>query len=116
MTATHRIDFSQNERYTEDVLKHYAFSIINIPANLLSGCVIGVASVILTAAYVTKALIYAATNIDIPVPTLAGRAWGFTTQSFGNAAVDILNCAADVFVVIYRIAALLRLDNLLHNL
>lgn len=116
MTATHRIDSLENERHMENVLKHYAFSIINIPANILSGCVMGVTSVALSIAFSAKVIIYAATNIEIPIPTLAGRVWGFTAQSLQNASVDILHGGADIFVVMYRIAALLRFDALLRDL
>jgi hypothetical protein len=102
LTKKNRIDWQSNDRYWNTIFKHYFLSFANIPANGLTAMVAGGASIILSSAFVAKVVLYAATNINIPVPTYAGQAINATYASTRNIFADVGTDVCDGFVLIYK--------------
>jgi|GEM_PF-4753685 len=96
----HRI--KSDDRKLSTILKHYVWSIpaiiCNTPVFLISGC----AFAILGAAFLGKATVYSLTNINIAVPTYAGKAFAISRDAGFNASIDLGVDVADVFVLSYK--------------
>lgn len=113
-TEKYRIDPNNEDRSMEYIAKHTFCSLINIPAScataLLAGCV---AAPLFAAIYLSKALLYAGTNIHIPIPTYLGPAIEVSLSASFVAVYDIINIAADIFVTLYHLARALHLETAL---
>ncbi len=110
LAKDNRIDFSANDRPLINIFKHYLFSIPNIPVNVAAAVGAGAASVVLGTAFVSKAALYATTNIDIPVPTFAGQALDATLATTRNVGVDVGTNIGDGFVLLYKTANALGIN------
>lgn len=98
--SEHRI--KNDDRKLSTILKHYVWSIptiiCNTPVAVISGC----AFAILGAAYLAKVTVYTLTNINIAIPTYAGKAFAVSADAGFNVAADLIIDVADVFVLGYK--------------
>lgn len=113
ITQKNRVDWDSPERPLGTIMKHYVFSVPNIPLNAVIAACSGIASVILSSAYVAKVTLYAATNINIPLPTFAAHAYHATVSTAYHALTDIGTDVGDVFILIYKAACTLRLNRIM---
>lgn len=108
-TSAHRIEGPLGTRPFSTIMKHYAYSLVNLPLNATVATVGFVVSAILGAAFVGKSLICAATNIDIPLPTAVLPVFAGTLGSTRVVIVDIANCVLDVAILGYKVIEATRL-------
>ncbi|CUI17172.1 hypothetical protein PNK_1562 [Candidatus Protochlamydia naegleriophila] len=108
-----RIDWSSQERLLSTIAKHYAISIVNIPVNAAAAICFTATSILLSAAFVGKASLYAATNVNIAIPTFAGHSIRAAASTSFNTIADVATDAADPFVLIYKTACTLRLNRVM---
>ncbi len=104
-----RINFDMEERSFKEIAVHTAISFINIPVNAIAAIVSGIATIILLTAFEGKVLLYAATNININVPTFFRPAFGVACSTTGNVCLDTGTTVADIFVSIYKISKAIRI-------
>lgn len=89
---------------------HKLFSAINIPVNTVvavTSTLLGIAGAIVTCA---KAVLYATTNIHLPIPTGVGYTCIMAAKTFTNLTSNLAEVGVDLFVLVYRIAELLRIN------
>lgn len=103
-TKASRVDWNAQERSLENIVDHTLLSIPNIPINAAAALCSGAAAVILGTAFVGKAGLYAATNINIPLPTYACQVSETAYVAGMNVLADVGSDVADVFIVGYKIS------------
>lgn len=108
-----RINMDSASRPWDKIVKHGLLSVVNVPLNGAVAVCSGVATAILGTAFVGKAIFYATTNIDIPVPTYAGVAAGATFSTSSNVVIDAANNVGDGFVSLYKTSAALGINRVL---
>ena len=104
LTQKHRVDISSQDRHVEDIFKHYLLSVPNISLNAITSIGAAAASIGLGTIFTAKVILYATTNIDIPIPTYAAQPIGMGISTLSNVILDVGNNIADMFVLIYKIA------------
>jgi hypothetical protein len=107
LTKKNRIDWNEENRPLSKIFHHYVLSAFNIPVNAVTAACAGGASVILSSAFTAKVILYATTNINIPLPTFAGQALDATFATTRNAVVDAGTDVADSFVLLYKASSAL---------
>lgn len=113
LTAQNRIDWNASDRPFNTIMKHYFYSMANIPLNLVTATCSAVAAAILSSAYVSKVVLYAFTNINIPLPTYAGQTLQAAATTSRNVLADSAVNFADGFVLVYKGACALRLNKIM---
>lgn len=108
-----RINMQSQDRLLSTILKHYAISMVSIPVNAVAATVFTATSIILSAAFVGKASLYAATNVHIPIPTYVEHSLKATASTGYNTIADVATNVADPFVLIYKTAYALRLNRVM---
>lgn len=112
LTKACRIDWSSSCRPAGMIAKHYALSILNIPLNATGAAVSFIASAVFTSFFIGKAVLYALTNINLPVPSFCGPSILYTFEMARNAVLDIGTDAADSFVLIYKATHIIGLTKI----
>lgn len=103
-TKATRIDRHAEDRSYSNIFSHYAYSLINIPVNLVTAAGMASLTAITACNFGAKVIIYAATNIDIPVPTYAGKTLEKTIACSINVIWDSYVDIADSFVLTYKVS------------
>lgn len=99
-----RLDLSASERHFDKIAAHTALSVVSIPLNGTTSICAGATSVILGVAFIGKTVLYASTNINIPIPTYAGQAFRVAWLTGSSAAKDIGTDVADLFITMYKVS------------
>lgn len=112
-TAPHRIDFNSEERSLQSIFDHYLLSCINIPLN--ATIAVGGAGIatIFSAIFISKAALYATTNINVPIPTCAGQALFTTIAATDYVVRDVVTDLADVPVLLYKVSTTLKIYDII---
>lgn len=105
-----RIDFSSDSRSFGNIFKHSALSVINIPLNTVAAVCSGIATVALSTLFVSKTIVFAATNLDIPIPTYAAKAFNILSVTTTNILADVGTDVADIFVSVFKISDAIGLN------
>ena len=105
-----RIDWNSPDRSLDKIFKHYLFSAANIPVNIVVAAVSSGAGIILSGAFAAKVILYATTNINIPVPTNAGLTIDAAFATSGNAFDDTGTNIVDGFVLLYKTSCALGIN------
>lgn len=105
--------FANSHQPLQTWFTHKLLSTINIPVN----AAVGVASTLLCVAGAVvssaKAVLYAATNIHLPIPTGVGYTCIMAAKTFTNVTSNLAEVGVDLFVLVYRIAELLRINKVI---
>jgi hypothetical protein len=104
-----RIDNRSSDRQVATIFRHYLYSLGNIPLNLITGATTAVAAVALNIIFAAKVVVYACTNIAIPIPTYVERVQDVAIATFTNVGRDIATNFADTFVLLYKTSQYLSL-------
>lgn len=95
-------DLHGNEPSLGWMAQHAVVSTIALPINGVAA-IVGIAAAILSStAFVTKAILYAATNINVPIPTYAGRMIGVTCISIYECGKDVGALIGDGGLLLYK--------------
>lgn len=109
-TRAYRINTESEDRSLIFIAKHTALSLFNIPVSIVIALGSGIIAPVFTAVYLSKALLYAGTNIHIPVPTYAGKAMEVSFYSGKQAIVDGVDIGRDVYVTLFKISSIFRFN------
>jgi hypothetical protein len=113
LTKENRIEWSSENRFWSKIFKHYVFSVANIPVNAVAATLMGGSASVLSSAFAAKVIVYATTNINIPLPTFAGQALDATVSTTRNALLDIGTDICDSFVVMYKTSSALGINRVM---
>ncbi|MBA2369093.1 MAG: hypothetical protein H0V82_08745 [Candidatus Protochlamydia sp.] len=107
----YRIDERAEDRSFASIAKHTSFSLFNIPVSSAVALSSGAIAVpFFSAIYLTKALIYAGTNLHIPFPTYVGKSLEVSYYAGREAAIDGIDIGRDVYISAYKISSIFRFN------
>jgi len=101
-TKKNRINFESENRLWKNIFKHTFLSGPNIILNGSTAVASSLVLAPLALAFTAKAMLYASTNINIPVPTFVSKVFQSTVYPAGNVVVDIDNDIADSAAVVFK--------------
>lgn len=113
LTKSLRIWEAHGDRSVGQMLAHTALSVANIPLNFAAGVCSAATATVLSTLFAAKVGLYAATNINIPVPTGANHAINWSLGSAWNVTADTISVAGDAFLTLYKVGAALRLGRVM---
>ncbi|PCI95273.1 hypothetical protein COB11_02630 [Candidatus Aerophobetes bacterium] len=102
-----------NDRSFKDITLHTAISVATLPLNACAAVCSTVVTVALGAAYVSKALLYAATNINIPLPTFTNEAAQVAGQTLRDSVENAGTCLLDIPITVYKVGAAIGINRVL---
>lgn len=104
--SLNRLSGSYDDCYQEPslgwVAQHAFASVAAFPVNCAAVIVGLAASILSSTAFTAKVILYAATNINIPIPTYAGRMMWITSCSTVEGIMDVGGLIADSGMVLYK--------------
>jgi hypothetical protein len=101
-TENHRIDFNSEGRSWKKIFNHTLLSGPNILLNGVTAIGASLALAPLSLVFTGKATLYAATNMNIPVPTYINKVFQAAIYSTGNVFLDFGNDVADGAVTVFK--------------
>ncbi|MBA3721102.1 MAG: hypothetical protein H0W88_01705 [Parachlamydiaceae bacterium] len=114
LTAQYRIDWNNlGERSVSQIFLHTVFSAANVPINAIAAACSGIATLILSGAFIGKILLCSATHININIPTCAGQAMGATYASTRNVIMDVSDVVCDAFILLNKTSNALGINRVL---
>ena len=97
---------SINHRSFKHIAIHTTLSILTLPVNALALACSTAVSCILAGAFFSKILLFAATNINIPIPTLVTIPFEASLRVAGHLLKNIYVSLLDVPITLYKVSEL----------
>ncbi|MCH9630194.1 MAG: hypothetical protein S4CHLAM37_01880 [Chlamydiia bacterium] len=102
-----------NQRSMKDIATHTAISVVSLPLNAAVAVTSSLTTLALGTAYVAKALIYAGTNINVPIPTFTNIAGQVASKAVGDTLENTTTCALDVPITVYKVGEATGINHVL---
>lgn len=93
-----------DQRSFKDIIVHSFLSVLSLPINAIAFTSSVAASVILSIIYCSKAILYAATNIHLPIPTFVQFSIATMARTGSYLFQNTTVCVIDIPITLYKIS------------